>query len=91
MARGKITEDLSTLQMALLGYQLEKQRIETKIGEIQAMLKGTRAPSSTAGEPQAGGVKRVLSQAARNRIAAAQKKRWAEHRNRVALVAAASA
>ena len=36
MARGNTTEDLSTLQMALVGYQIEKQRIEDKIQEIQA-------------------------------------------------------
>ena len=36
MARGKSTEDLSTLQMALVGYEIEKQRIEDKIREIQA-------------------------------------------------------
>ena len=36
MARGNTTEDLSTLQMALVGYEIEKQRIEEKIREIQA-------------------------------------------------------
>jgi hypothetical protein len=85
MARGKTTEDLSTLQMALVGYEVEKQRIEEKIREIQARLKGKPASSLAASaEPKAAGVKRVLSPAARRRIAAAQKKRWAEHRKRIA-------
>jgi hypothetical protein len=85
MARGKSTDDLTTLQMALVGYQIEKQRIDEKIREIQNRLKGRRT-SLPAAEPEkkAPGVKRVLSPAARKRIAAAQKKRWAEHRKRVA-------
>jgi hypothetical protein len=84
MARVKTTEDLSTLQMALVGYEVEKQRIEDKIREIQARLKGKPASSPAAASPKAATVKRVLSPAARKRIAAAQKKRWAEHRKRVA-------
>ena len=82
MARGKSTEDLSTLQMALVGYQVEKERIEEKIREIQGRLKGKAVPAvasaSAAAKPAR--VKRVLSAAARKRISAAQKKRWAEHR-----------
>jgi len=83
MARGNSTEDLSTLQMALVGYQVEKQRIEARIQEIQAKLKG-KASSSPAVAGKSQGVKRVLSPAARKRIAAAQKKRWAEHRRKAA-------
>ncbi|MBZ5724584.1 MAG: hypothetical protein LAP87_06260 [Acidobacteriia bacterium] len=71
--------------MALVGYQIEKQKIEDKISELQSRLKGKRAAmaSGTGGE---GGArpKRVLSAAARNRIAKAQRKRWAEHRRRMA-------
>ena len=87
MARGKLTDDTSTLQMALVGYQIEKERIEVKIKDIQAQLKGKRAPvSSSPAKPEAKG-KRYLSPAARKRIAAAQKKRWAEHRKRAAQAA----
>ena len=89
MARGKLTEDTSTLQMALVGYQIEKAKIEAKISEIQAQLKGKRAPVSAGAdkpEPAATG-KRYLSPAARKRIALAQKKRWAEHRKRAAQAA----
>jgi len=80
MARSKSVGDLSTLQMALVGYQIEQKKIEEKIREIQAQLKGR---GSTATEKPAR-TKRVLSPAARRRIAAAQKKRWAEHRKRLA-------
>ncbi len=88
MARGRNTQDLTTLQMALVGYQIEKQRIEDKIREIQGQLKGKRVALPSDGvAKRVSGVKRVLSPAARRRIAAAQKKRWAEHRKRVAQAA----
>jgi len=80
MARGKSIEDLTTLQMALIGYQIEKQKIEEKIAEIHGQLKGRRIPASSGSGEKPAGVKRVLSPEARKRIAAAQKKRWAEHR-----------
>ena len=87
MARGKSTEDLSTLQMALVGYEIEKQKIADKISEIQAKLKGKTVTAKATAGPKEAKVKRVLSPAARRRIAAAQKKRWAEHRKRIAQAA----
>ena len=88
MARGKSVTDLATLQMALVGYQVEKQKIDERIREIQAELKGQRVPvTRAASEAKPSGTKRVLSAAARHRIAAAQKKRWAEHRKRKAAAA----
>lgn len=87
MARGRNTQDLTTLQMALVGYQLEKQKIEDKIREIQGQLKGKRVALPSVMATKRAGVKRVLSSAARRRIAAAQKKRWAEHRRRAAQAA----
>ena len=84
MARGRV-QDLTTLQMALVGYQLERQKIDEKIREIQSQLKGRRGvPSAGPAAKSARGTKRVLSPAARRRIAAAQRKRWAEHRKRMA-------
>ena len=89
MARGRSAEDLATLQMALIGYQVEKQRIEDSIRAIQAQLKGKRISPASASGPNNPGTKRVLSPAARRRIAAAQRKRWAEHRRRAAQAAKA--
>ena len=80
MARGRTTEDLTTLQMALVGYQIEKDKIEAKIKEIQAQLKGRKVSVAGAAPEKTAAVKRILSPEARKRIAAAQKKRWAEHR-----------
>lgn len=86
MARGKNVED-STLEMAIIGYQLEKEKIESKIRELQSLLKGKRVAAPSAPAEKKAGTKRVLSPGARRRIAAAQKKRWAEHRKRAAAAA----
>jgi hypothetical protein len=86
MARGKAsTHDLTTLQMALVGYELEKQKIDQKIQEIQTQLKIKRGRAAAKKEGPA--KKRTLSAAARRRIAAAQKRRWAEHRKKMAQAA----
>ena len=87
MARGKLTEETSTLQMALVGYQIEKDKIEAIISDIQAQLKGKRSSLSSGSEQPEPRTKRQLSPAARKRIAMAQKKRWAEHRKRAAQAA----
>jgi hypothetical protein len=84
MARGKKLEDLTILRMALVGYQAEKDKIDARIAEIQAQLGGKAVPLPSAVAEKKAGTKRVLSPAARKRIARAQKKRWAEHRKRLA-------
>jgi hypothetical protein len=75
--------DVSMLQAALVGYQHQLSEVNRRISEIQGKLGGRRgtvaAPLATNGAAP----KRVLSPAARKRIAAAQKKRWAAfHANR---------
>jgi len=82
MPRGKArpAPDHTTLQMALVGYELEKERIAGKIREIRSQLSGEKAAGGEAAKSAAAPKKRVLSAAARKRIAAAQRKRWAEHR-----------
>ena len=86
MARARL-EDTTTLQMALIGYQLEKQKIEDKIRAIEGQLKGKRVSLSASPSAAPAAPKRVLSPAARRRIAMAQKKRWAEHRKKAAMAA----
>lgn len=77
--------DPSFLEAALEGLELQKQRIEQQIREVQSLL-GKRRSRPVMPEPVNGNVhegagkKRQLSDAARKRIAAAQKKRWAEYR-----------
>ena len=82
MARA--SHDAGLLQAALVGYQVEREKIDAKILELQAQLTGKKAPASVAktGKVRA---KREKRAAARRRIAAAQKKRWAKfHRERAA-------
>lgn len=86
MPRGRSSADATTLAMALVGYQIEKQKIEDKIREIRAQL-GTgsaRAAAPVADKEAGPHRKRTLSVSARKRIAAAQRKRWAAHRKKLA-------
>ena len=76
MARGRRSnQDTTTLQMALVGYEIERKKIEERIGEILSRL-GRSSPGQEAAAPK----KRVMSAAARRRISAAQKRRWALQR-----------
>ncbi len=84
MAHGRNSEDISTLEMALLGFQIEKQRIETRIHDLQSQLRGKRASLPSAAGETKPRVRRELSASARRRIANAQKRRWAEYRKRTA-------
>jgi hypothetical protein len=83
--------DPNLLEAALEGLMLQKQRIESQIQEVRAMLGRRRSPPAS---KQSTGVlaasatpRRELSEAARKRIAAAQKKRWAEYRKKQARAA----
>jgi hypothetical protein len=72
----RVSHDPGLLQAALYGYQMEKEKIEAKIRDLQAQLKGKKAPVAASKPAKSG--KRQMSESARARIAAAQKKRWAE-------------
>jgi len=66
------------LKMALVGFEIEKERIEAAIAQIQSRLGNDDTSRSTpthTSEPAAPRRKR-FSAAARKRMAAAQKKRW---------------
>ncbi len=85
MPRGRPSSDPTMLAMALVGYEVEKQKIEEKIREIRARLGGGKAAGKSTAPAKAGGrPKRTLSAGARRRIAAAQRKRWAAHRKKLA-------
>ena len=89
MPRGKAKQDSAVLTMALVGFELEKQKIEEVIAEIHGRLgnKGGRGAAPLTGKKSAGTKqrgKRVLSAAARRRMVLGQKRRWAEHRKRLA-------
>ena len=85
MARGKADQNSAILEYALSHLERERDEIQAKIDHIRRQLGGravnssatSDAPADASSEPRK---KRVLSESARKRIAAAQKRRWAEHR-----------
>ncbi len=81
MAREKANQNAAILEYALHHLEMERDEIQAKIDHIRRQLGGrvvnSPAPAGASTEPRK---KRVLSAAARKRIAAAQKRRWAEHR-----------
>ena len=67
------------LEAALAGLQLRRQQLDEQIMEVRALLgRGTRRRGRPPGVVKNGSSR--LSAAARQRIAAAQKRRWAEYR-----------
>jgi len=70
-------KDPALLEAALIGYQLQRERIDKAIAELREKI-----GSKTAGVVSSDGERprRRLSTAARKRMAAAQKKRWAAYR-----------
>jgi hypothetical protein len=69
--------DIEILQAALVGLQHQASEIDMKMAELRARV-GGGPPATAPGRTQA--KKRVLSPAARRRIAAAQRNRWAAYR-----------
>ena len=82
----RVSHDRGLLQAALYGYQVEKEKIDAKIRELQTILSGKKAPVAAAAKTAKAGGKRQMSETARARIAAAQKKRWAEFHKKKAAV-----
>jgi len=90
MPRGKSDQNAEILEYALRHLEQERDELQEKINLIRRQLGlkgGASAPavsapaaSPAASAPATGRAKRVLSPAARKRIATAQRKRWAEHR-----------
>src|SRR5579871_6998365 len=69
---------------AIEGYEEQKKRIDAQIAELRQML----SPGTSDGVAAAPRKRRRMSRAARARIAAAQKKRWAESKQQSGTTAA---
>lgn len=84
--------DHGLLEAALEGLELQRQRIEEQIREVRGRL-GQRGPRGSAARatpaPATKRPRRKLSEQARKRIAAAQKKRWAAFRKAAGAASAA--
>lgn len=85
-AKSKV--DSTILEMAIVGYQSEIQKISLKIADIKTQLgqHGPGRPKATAtGTDHTGPQKRrTISKAGRARIAAAQRARWAAQKRQQA-------
>lgn len=81
-------QDPTLLAAALEGLELQKRRIEEQISMVRSMLSGKKtyapaapaAPAESSSSSSSSRSKRILSPEARQRIAAAQKRRWAAFR-----------
>jgi hypothetical protein len=71
-----LTIDSSILEAALVGYQQQRDEIDARMAEVRRQL-GGQPPQASAAEGEAP-TKRVVGAAGRKRMAAAQRKRWAE-------------
>lgn len=79
----KRIQNTTLLSAALEGLQLQKNRIEQQIREVQALLGRRSGPAAAEASPaKTRRKRRPLSQAARKRISIAQKKRWADFRKK---------
>jgi len=77
----KTLQNNDLLEAALAGLQLRRQQLDEQIQEVRALLgKNNGRRGRPPGAPKQG----RLSVAARKRIAAAQKRRWAEYRKSAA-------
>ena len=66
--------DSATLRAALAGYQQQLEQIESKMGELRRRL---GKPPGTAAKAKKAPKKHRISPEGRERIAAAQRARWA--------------
>lgn len=80
----RIDADPLLLEAALEGLEIRKRQIEEQIRNVRVLLDKGEKPSRKPPESETKGAKRDLSPEARKRIAAAQKKRWAEFRRKAA-------
>jgi len=74
----RLTDEI--IEAAIEGYRRQRERIDEKIRELQAIRSGqpTATTETTAPAPRRGRGRRRLSAEARARISAAQKARWAK-------------
>jgi len=82
MAKNSVAPHREILEAALHGLEAQKQKLDDQIAQVRSMLGGRPAKAAVwAGNPTSGAPrKRILSAEARQRIASAQKKRWAAYR-----------
>lgn len=78
MPTRKLTTEI--VNAAILGMEVQKEKLDAKIAELRAMLDGGPAARAVTPEAPTRERRRKISAAARARIAEAQRKRWAAYR-----------
>jgi hypothetical protein len=76
----RIRADRDMLEAALVGLEHRREEIDGKLAELRELIAKMGAGNGGYAAGRPGRRSRVLSAAARARIAAAQKKRWAAFR-----------
>lgn len=82
MTKNVATPGTEILEAALHGLEAERDKLEQQIAQVRALLGHKRIRVSKVAGTGVPGTKRVLSSDARQRIAAAQRKRWAAFRKK---------
>ncbi|WP_219341146.1 hypothetical protein [Nevskia soli] len=76
MPKASMTEDTTTLSMALVGFEMEKKKIDEKIAEIRAHLgHSSGTPANKPGRPRKSVVAASTATASPNGTGTATKKR----------------
>ena len=70
-------EERDVLEMALVGYEAQRQNAMAKLGQIHERINAVRLKL---GKPPLGMTPRRCSQEHKDKISAGQKKRWADRR-----------
>jgi hypothetical protein len=75
MPTQKLTPEILTA--AILGMEVQKEKLDAKIAELRSLLTGGSAETAATPEPSRKSKRRKMSAAGRKAIAEAQRKRWA--------------
>jgi len=76
LKKGRINQEL--VEAALLGLEMRKQQLDNQILEVRSRLSRSNGRRGQSWASRTNG--HQISAAGRRRIAAAQKRRWAEYR-----------
>jgi cell division septum initiation protein DivIVA len=77
------------IEAAIVGFEQQKRQIDETIAELRAQLNGSTGgeagPKASVAYASSARKKREMSAEGRARIAAAQKKRWAEQKKQISV------
>jgi hypothetical protein len=85
MAKIRAEASREILEAALHGLEMQREKLDDQIAQVRSILgrrvgRPPKGGAQNAGTPRAARKSRTLSEEARKRIAAAQRRRWAAFR-----------